>query len=101
MTIRAPFNPARGANQTATLVANTPAPLGIDPKAKSYRVVNTTASVVHVRVGIGAQVASVVDTPILAGATFIGSKGEGEDSASIFSVAGTGAVHFQTGEGGI
>lgn len=101
MTVRAPFNPGRGSNQIATMAANTPQSLNIDTKAKSYRIINLASQVVHVRVGPGAQTASIADTPVNAGATAIFSKGEGEDTMSLFSTAGTGPVHVQTGEGGI
>lgn len=101
MTVRSPFNPARGANQPLTLVANTSQGVTIDPIAKSYRVVNPLANTVHVRTGFAAAAATTADTPVAPNSTAIFAKADGEGFLSLFSTAGAGLVHVQTGEGGV
>ena len=99
MTVRAPFNPNRGANQVVS-PAGTSASVSIDPTAKSVRLVNSGATnICHVRIGTGAQVATVADVPVLAGDSVVVSKAEGEDTLAYISAAGT-TLHVQTGEGG-
>ena len=100
MTIRAPFEPRRGANQVLTPAAAS-ASVPIDPKAKSVRLVNSgTTNVCHVRIGTGAQTATVADLPVLPGESIIVQKGEGEDTLAHISASGT-TLHVQTGEGGV
>ncbi len=99
MTIRAPFYPARGANQVVTPAA-TSAEVTVDPKAKSVRLVNSGANICHVRIGIGTQTATTADTPIRAGSEVIVSKGEGEGNVAYISATGT-TLHIQPGEGGV
>ena len=99
MTIRAPFYPARGANQVVTPGA-TSAEVTVDPRAKSVRLVNSGANICHVKVGIGTQTATTADTPIRAGSEIIVSKGEGEGNVAHISAAGT-TLHIQPGEGGV
>lgn len=99
MTVRAPFNPNRGANQVTTPGAAS-ASVTIDAKAKSVRLVNSGANICHVRIGEGSQTATTADTPVLAGESFIVSKAEDEDTLAHISAAGT-TLHVQTGEGGI
>lgn len=100
MTIRAPFQPKRGANQVLTPAAAS-ASASIDPVAKSVRLVNSgTTNICHVRIGAGAQTATVADLPVLPGQSIIVSKGDGEDTLAHISASGT-TLHVQTGEGGI
>ena len=97
MTIR-PFNPHRGANAVATPAAAS-ASISIDPVAKSVRLTNSGANICHVRIGTGAQTATVADLPVRANSEIIVSKGDGEDALAHISAAGT-TLHIQTGEGG-
>lgn len=100
MTIRAPFQPRRGTNQVLTPAAAS-ASTPIDPEAKSVRLVNSgTTNICHVRIGEGAQTATVADLPVLPGESIIVQKGEGEDTLAHISASGT-TLHVQTGEGGV
>lgn len=99
MTVRAPFNPQRGANQVVTpgaVSANTT----INPVSKSVRLVNSGANICHVRIGTGAQTATTADTPLLSGEELILSKADGENNIGYISATGT-TLHIQTGEGGV
>lgn len=100
MTVRAPFEPKRGANQSVT-ASGTSASISIDPVAKSVRICNVnTTNVAHIRVGQGSQTASAADLPVLPLSCVIVSKGDGEDTLAYFSSAGA-ALFVQTGEGGV
>lgn len=100
MTIRAPFEPRRGQNQTVTAGA-VAASITIDPVAKSVRIVNIdVANIAHVRIGAGAQTATTADMPIRANSEIIVQKGDGENTLSYISAAGA-VLHIQTGEGGV
>lgn len=100
MTVRAPFNPHRGANQVVT-PAGTSASISLDPTSKSVRLVNSgSTNLCHVRIGVGAQTATTSDTPVLPGESIVLSKAEGEDTLAHISASGT-TLHVQTGEGGV
>ena len=99
MTVRAPFNPVRGANQVATPGAAS-ASVSINPVSKSVRLVNSGANICHVRIGTGAQTATTADLAIRANSEVIVSKGDGEDTLAHISAAGT-TLHIQPGEGGV
>lgn len=100
MTIRAPFQPKRGANQVLTPTSSSDS-VAIDPVAKSVRLVNSGATnICHVRIGQGKQIATTADMPILPGESIIVSKGDGDDNIGHISDSGT-TLHVQTGEGGI
>ena len=99
MTIRAPFQPQRGANQVTTPGAASGS-VNIDKSSKSVRLVNAGANICHVRIGTGVQTATTSDMPILAGQSIIVQKGDGEDTLAHISAAGT-TLHVQTGEGGV
>lgn len=94
-----PFCATRGANQVTTPAAAA-ASVEIASVSKSVRLVNSGANICHVRIGTGAQTATTADTPIRAGSEIILRKGDGEDTLSHISAAGT-TLHIQTGEGGI
>lgn len=98
MTIRAPFQPGRGANLIATPAASS-ASVPINSQAKSVRLVNSGANICHVRIGSGAQTATTADMPVRAGSEIVVQKGEGEDTLAHISASGT-TLHIQTGEGG-
>lgn len=101
MTIRAPFQPKRGANQAVTTGAVS-ASVAIDPVAKSVRIVNFDATnAVFIRIGEGPQAASAADLPVRANSEIIVQKGDGEGTIAYISAAGTPVIHIQTGEGGI
>lgn len=100
MTVRAPFNPQRGANQVVSPAAAS-ASVSVNAVAKSVRFVNSGATnICHVRIGPGAQVATTADTPVLPGESLILSKGDGEGTVAYISAAGT-TLHIQPGEGGV
>jgi len=99
MSIRAPFEPRRGANQVFGITPVSGS-TSIDPKAKSIRIVNSGANLCYIRVGTGAQTASTADMVVLGNTSVIVSKGEGEDTIAAISPSGT-TLHVQTGEGGI
>lgn len=100
MSVRAPFEPRRGTNQVTTPAAAS-ASIAIDPEAKSVRLVNSGATnICHVRIGTGAQTATVADLPVLPNSSVIVQKAEGEDTLAHISAAGT-TLHVQTGEGGV
>lgn len=98
MTVRAAFNPKRGANSVVTPAAAS-ASSAIDAVAKAVRLVNSGANICHVRIGTGAQTATTADTPIRAGSDLVLSKADGEDTIAYISAAGT-TLHIQVGEGG-
>lgn len=98
MTIRAPFEPRRGANQTA-VVTGVSGSVSIDPEARSVRFVNSGANLCHIRIGEGAQTATTADMVILANTSVVVSKAEGENTIAGISALGT-TLHVQTGEGG-
>lgn len=99
MTIRAPFQPKRGANQVTTPGAASGS-VTVDAVCKSVRLVNSGANICHVRIGAGAQTATTADLPVAAGSSVIVSKADGEDTVAHISAAGT-TLHIQPGEGGI
>ena len=100
MTVRAPFQPRRGANQAVTTGAVS-ASVSLDPVAKSVRIVNIDATnVAFVRIGAGAQTATAADMPVRPNSEIIVQKGDGEDTLAYLAAAGTPILHIQTGEGG-
>ena len=99
MSIKAPFQPRRGVNLTATPGAAS-ASVALDSQAKSVRLVNTGANICFVRIGAGAQTATTADMPVRAGSEIIVSKGDGDDTLAHISATGT-TLYIQTGEGGI
>lgn len=99
MTVHAPFQPQRGANQVATPAAASVS-VQINAVSKSVRLVNSGTGICHVRIGTGAQTATTADLPVRAGSEIIVSKGDGEDTVAHISAAGT-TLHIQPGEGGI
>lgn len=99
MTVKAPFQGNRGGNRIVSVVAVSSS-ASIASSNKSVRIVNTGASIAHVRIGPGAQTASNADTPIRAGTEIILSKGDGDNVIAYISSAGT-TLHIQPGEGGV
>jgi hypothetical protein len=101
MTIRAPFEPRRGASQSVTTGAAS-ASVAIDPVAKSVRLVNVGATnPCHVRIGKGAQTATIADLIIRANSEIIVQKGDGEDTLAYIQSGGATTLVVQTGEGGV
>lgn len=98
MTIRAPFQGQRGANQVLTPAAAS-ASVTLARGTKSVRLVNVGANICHVRIGAGAQVATTADTPIRPGSELIVTKADDDDTLAHISATGT-TLHVQTGEGG-
>lgn len=101
MTIRAPFQPRRGAGQIVT-TGGASASISIDSVAKSVRLVNVGATnPCHVRIGAGAQTATTADLIIRANSEIIVQKGDGEDTLAYIQSGGATTLVIQTGEGGI
>lgn len=98
MSIRSPFMPHRGANQTVTAGAAS-ASVSVDVHAKSVRFVNAGANIAFVRIGPGAQTATTADTPVLANTALILQKADGDDTVAYISAAGA-TLYIQDGEGG-
>jgi hypothetical protein len=98
MTIRAPFQPARGTNQVVS-PASTSASVNIDPISKTVRLVNVGLNICHVRIGEGPQTATIADLPLPPGTSIFIQKGQGEGTVAHVSALGT-TLHIQTGEGG-
>ena len=93
-----PWAAKRGSNQSAGPSSSSNSKTLNGPET-SVRVVNYGANICFVRIGKGAQTASVADTPIPAGATVILAKGPEEDTIAYISSAGT-SIYIQLGEGG-
>lgn len=98
MTIRAPFQPIRGANRSVT-PNSTSTSVSIDAASKTVRIVNAGLNICHVRVGIAPQVATTSDMPVLPNSQVFVQKGDGEDTVAYISALGT-TLHIQPGEGG-
>lgn len=98
MTVRAPFQGQRGANQVLTPAASS-ASVALAKGTKSVRLVNVGAAICHVRIGTGAQTATTADTPIRAGSEVVLTKADDDDTMAHISATGT-TLHVQTGEGG-
>jgi len=98
MTVHAPFQGINGGNQVVT-PAGASASVNVAPVSKSIRFVNSGANICYVRVGNGAQVATVADTPIRASESLTVQKADGDDTVAHISAAGT-TLNIQPGEGG-
>lgn len=95
-----PFRGRRGGAQVIA-ASTTSASVSVDPRAKSVRIVNTSGQIAHVRIGTGAQTATVNDTPMLTATSLILDKGDGEDTVAVRLAASTGNVFVEDGDGGI
>jgi hypothetical protein len=88
--IRAPFQPRYGAGQ---VVAPAAASANITIDANKYNknvcLTNLGAAVCYVRVGKGAQVATVADYPVPPNAQVVISKDQDDDSLAHISATGT------------
>lgn len=97
-----PFAPHPKSTQIATLVANTAQALTFDKTNHQVRVVNLTSAVVHVRAysanNTPVPVADVTEYPVPPNGVSIFTKGQGQDSVSLFST-GAGTVYVSTGDG--
>ena len=98
MTIKSPFMPKRGGNQTVTAGAAS-ASVTLTDKNKSVRFVNAGSNICHVRIGTGAQVATTADTPILPNTSLVLQKQMDDETVAYISAAGA-TLHIQPGEGG-
>ena len=92
------FYAERGANQIVTPAAGS-ASITINPIAKAVRLHNTGANICYVRIGtsVSGTPATTADTPVPSGAVLVLRKGDGEDTLSHISSAGT-TLNVQTGE---
>lgn len=98
MTIRAPFQPQRGANQIVTPGASS-ASVNINPISKTVRLYNSGANICHIRIGKGPQTATTADMPLGPDKDRYIQKGDGDDTVAYISASGT-TLHIQPGEGG-
>ena len=98
MSIYAPFQGNNGQNQVQVVGAFS---LSVNVAAvnKSVRLVNVGANICHVRIGEGAQIATIADTPIQSGESLVVQKAGGDDTVAHISADGT-TLHIQPGEGG-
>jgi hypothetical protein len=98
MSIYAPFQGNNGQNQVQVVGAFS---LSVNVAAvnKSVRLVNVGANICHVRIGEGAQTATIADTPIQSGESLVVQKAGGDDTVAHISADGT-TLHIQPGEGG-
>lgn len=99
MTVRAPFQGARGQNQVVTPNSSS-ASVTINNINKSVRFVNSGANICYVRIGEGAQVATTSDTPVRSGESLVLQRQENETTVAHISASGT-TLNIQPGEGGI
>jgi hypothetical protein len=93
------FYPHRGAGQSVS-PGSISGSVTVDKFSKAVRFHNTGATnVCYVRVGtsISGTPATTADTPVLPGTVLIVRKGDGEDTVSYISAAGT-TLHIQDGE---
>ncbi len=91
-----PFYPARGANQVVTPAAAS-ASISLEKSAQAVRLVNSGANICYVRIGSGAQTASISDIPVRAGESVVIGKADGEDTLAHISQTGT-TLNVQTGQ---
>jgi hypothetical protein len=93
------FYAGRGTNQTVSPAAAS-ASITLDKQAKAVRVHNAGSNVCFIRIGtsVSGAPATTADTPVPAGAVVVLRKGDGEDTLSHISAAGTTPVYVQTGE---
>lgn len=91
------FSPHYGSNQIVVTGAVS-ASVTINRNCQAVRLVNSGGVTVYVKIGEGAQTATVnVDTPILAGAELILGKASGDNTMACVSAV-AGALQVQTGE---
>ncbi len=99
MTVRAPFQGARGQNQVVSPNSSS-ASVSINNINKSVRLVNSGSNICYVRIGEGSQTANTSDTPVRAGESLVVQRQENETTVAYISASGT-TLNIQPGEGGI
>jgi hypothetical protein len=97
MSILAPFNPSFTQGQTVTAAAAA-ASVAVNANAKQVTITNTGANIAYVRTGTGTFSATAADMPVLAGTQISITKGEGTETFSYISAAGT-TLHVIPGDG--
>jgi hypothetical protein len=90
------FYPSRGANLVVSAGAAS-ASVAIKADENAVRLVNSGTKICYVRIGEGAQVASVADIPVLSGETVIIGKASGSDTLAYISADST-TLNIQPGQ---
>lgn len=94
-----PFFPKAGSTQTVTpAAASANLVVDADKLSRQVRICNTGASIAYVRIGLGAQVATTADYPVLSGNITVISKDPAHDNLAHISAAGT-TLAISLGEG--
>jgi len=99
MSIRTPFKPHYGSNQSVTVTA-TPQNLSLTKTDKSVRIINSGTAIGYFRIGESDVAnASTIDCPVYPGGSLVVEKGI--DHTTISVVSGTSTqFEIMTGEGG-
>jgi hypothetical protein len=93
------FAPHYTTNQRIT--ANiTSQSISLNADDKAVRLVNDGIYTVYIRIGFGAQTATVSDMPLLADDSIVLYKGYGADTLACLCPEGPALLHVQTGDGG-
>lgn len=92
------FQPAYGSGITVS-PAGTSASSTLGAGSENIVVTNLGSVTVYVRVGEGAQTATVADYPVLAGTQVSLSKGRTENTVAYLAASGTGSLHIVPGRG--
>lgn len=99
MTIREPFAPHYGTGQALTATSSS-ASTTIGKGDKTVKILNTGTGLAFFRIGVGTQVATSADCPIVAGTLTYVSKAQDDDTIGYISSAGS-TLQIITGEGGV
>lgn len=97
MSVLSPINPSYTQGQTVAAAA-VAASVAVNKSAKQIAVTNLGLNVAYVRTGTGVIAATAADMPILPGTQVTLTKGEGQETFSCISAAGT-SLHVIPGEG--
>lgn len=98
MSVRAPFQGAKGQNQVVT-PSSSSASITINDINKSVRLANSGSNICYVRIGAGTQTATTADLPVLSGQSIVVQRQENEVTVAHISASGT-TLNVQPGEGG-
>ena len=90
------FSPSSGSTQTVAVGA-TSASVSIDPQDTVLQLLNVGTAVVFIRMGRGAQTATVTDYPVLNGAVTEIAAFSGADTVAVISAAGGETLYVTTG----
>lgn len=99
MSVINQFSQRVGSNQVVTPAAAS-ASINLNPQDKAVRLVNSGVNICYVRIGEGAQTATVADIPVRGASEVIIRKADGADTLAHISATGT-TLNVATGEGGV